>query len=134
MKAQKQSVWASLYFHRTLFCFFLFFFCSKLYKYQCKLLINMRVHVMPPSGLVLLDSMMSTQSWPEQGWALLQLLLVVSVSQAEKPVCRLTGDPENPQIFKDGDIMLGGIFSFHSSWKGRQDTYMDKPLPLQCTR
>ncbi|XP_076591424.1 extracellular calcium-sensing receptor-like [Chaetodon auriga] len=30
--------------------------------------------------------------------------------------------------------MLGGVFSFHSSWKDRRDTYMDKPLPLQCIR
>ncbi|XP_059187290.1 extracellular calcium-sensing receptor-like [Centropristis striata] len=29
--------------------------------------------------------------------------------------------------------MLGGIFSLHSSWKDRQDTYLHKPLPLQCT-
>ncbi|XP_062417176.1 extracellular calcium-sensing receptor-like [Pungitius pungitius] len=29
--------------------------------------------------------------------------------------------------------MLGGIFSFHSSWTNRQDTYNQKPLPLQCT-
>ncbi|XP_042269356.1 extracellular calcium-sensing receptor-like [Thunnus maccoyii] len=29
--------------------------------------------------------------------------------------------------------MLGGIFSFHSSWKDRQDKYIHKPLPLQCT-
>ncbi|XP_073346300.1 extracellular calcium-sensing receptor-like [Pagrus major] len=28
--------------------------------------------------------------------------------------------------------MLGGIFSFHNKWKNRQDTYMHKPLPLQC--
>ncbi|XP_042342900.1 extracellular calcium-sensing receptor-like [Plectropomus leopardus] len=77
--------------------------------------------------------MTATQSWPEQGWALLQLLLVASFSQAEEPVCRQRGDPENPQLSKDGDIMLGGIFSFHSSWKDRQDTYMHKPLPLQCT-
>ncbi|XP_040902242.1 extracellular calcium-sensing receptor-like [Toxotes jaculatrix] len=28
--------------------------------------------------------------------------------------------------------MLGGIFSFHSSWKERRDTYMHKPLPLEC--
>ncbi|XP_034723360.1 extracellular calcium-sensing receptor-like [Etheostoma cragini] len=29
--------------------------------------------------------------------------------------------------------MLGGIFSFHTSWKVRQDTYRPKPLPLECT-
>ncbi|XP_034723350.1 extracellular calcium-sensing receptor-like [Etheostoma cragini] len=29
--------------------------------------------------------------------------------------------------------MLGGIFSFHSSWINRQETYRQKPLPLECT-
>uniref|UniRef100_A0A672Z3R0 Extracellular calcium-sensing receptor-like n=1 Tax=Sphaeramia orbicularis TaxID=375764 RepID=A0A672Z3R0_9TELE len=72
--------------------------------------------------------------WPEQGWALLHLLLVASLSQAEEMVCKLREDPENPHISKDGDIMLGGMFSFHSSWKNRDDTYMHKPLSLQCTR
>ncbi|KAM9359497.1 extracellular calcium-sensing receptor-like [Symphorus nematophorus] len=76
--------------------------------------------------------MTSTQKWPEQGWALLQLLLVASVSQAEELVCRRRGDPENPQLSKDGDIILGGIFSFHNSWKEKQDTYIHKPLPVQC--
>ncbi|XP_051254217.1 extracellular calcium-sensing receptor-like isoform X2 [Dicentrarchus labrax] len=80
-------------------------------------------------GLALLDSM----SWPEEGWVLLQLLLVASFSQAEESVCWRRGDPENPQLSKDGDIMLGGIFSFHLEWKNTQDTYMHKPLPLQCT-
>uniref|UniRef100_A0A4W6C6S2 G-protein coupled receptors family 3 profile domain-containing protein n=1 Tax=Lates calcarifer TaxID=8187 RepID=A0A4W6C6S2_LATCA len=61
------------------------------------------------------------------------LLLVASFSQAEELVCRQRGDPENPQLSKDGDIMLGGIFSFHSSWKDRQDSYRHKPLPLECT-
>ncbi|XP_041851052.1 extracellular calcium-sensing receptor-like [Melanotaenia boesemani] len=28
--------------------------------------------------------------------------------------------------------MLGGIFSFHSNWINRQNTYKQKPLPLQC--
>uniref|UniRef100_A0A8C4E961 G-protein coupled receptors family 3 profile domain-containing protein n=1 Tax=Dicentrarchus labrax TaxID=13489 RepID=A0A8C4E961_DICLA len=61
------------------------------------------------------------------------LLLVASFSQAEESVCWRRGDPENPQLSKDGDIMLGGIFSFHLEWKNTQDTYMHKPLPLQCT-
>ncbi|XP_076591170.1 extracellular calcium-sensing receptor-like isoform X1 [Chaetodon auriga] len=30
--------------------------------------------------------------------------------------------------------MLGGVFNFHSSFEDRRDTYMDKPLPLQCIR
>lgn len=105
-----------------------------MYKYQYNLLIYIKIHVMLPSGLALVDGMTSTQRWPEKGWGLLQLFLVVSFSQAEEPVCRQRGDSENPQISKDGDIMLGGVFSFHSSWKERKDTYMQKPLPLQCTR
>uniref|UniRef100_A0AAX7TGF5 G-protein coupled receptors family 3 profile domain-containing protein n=1 Tax=Astatotilapia calliptera TaxID=8154 RepID=A0AAX7TGF5_ASTCA len=62
------------------------------------------------------------------------MLLVVSFSQADEQVCRQMGDPENPQLSQDGNIILGGIFSFHSSWKDRMDTYLHKPLPLQCTR
>ncbi|KAM9359494.1 extracellular calcium-sensing receptor-like [Symphorus nematophorus] len=77
--------------------------------------------------------MTSTQRWPEKGWALLQLLLVASFSQTEELVCRRRGDPENPQLSRDGDYILGGIFSFHLEWENRQDTYMHKPLPLQCT-
>ncbi|XP_041796951.1 extracellular calcium-sensing receptor-like [Chelmon rostratus] len=60
-------------------------------------------------------------------------MLVMSFCQAEELVCRRRVDPESPQLSKDGDIMLGGMFSFHSRWKDRQDTYMHKPLPLQCT-
>ncbi|KAL3991815.1 hypothetical protein ACER0C_011440 [Sarotherodon galilaeus] len=76
--------------------------------------------------------MTSTQRWPEQGWAFLQLLLVASVSHSEEPVCRRRGDPENPLLSKNGDIILGGMFSFHTSWKDRNDSYMNQPLPLQC--
>uniref|UniRef100_A0A672GDZ7 Extracellular calcium-sensing receptor-like n=1 Tax=Salarias fasciatus TaxID=181472 RepID=A0A672GDZ7_SALFA len=61
------------------------------------------------------------------------LYLVVSFSGSEEPVCRYRGDPDSPLLSQDGDIMLGGIFSFHSSWKDRQNTYMHQPLPLQCT-
>ncbi|XP_030261828.1 extracellular calcium-sensing receptor-like [Sparus aurata] len=59
--------------------------------------------------------------------------MVASISQAEEAMCRRRADPETPQLSKEGDIMLGGVFSFHSKWQGRRDTYMHKPLPLQCT-
>uniref|UniRef100_A0A8C9Z388 Extracellular calcium-sensing receptor-like n=1 Tax=Sander lucioperca TaxID=283035 RepID=A0A8C9Z388_SANLU len=77
--------------------------------------------------------MTSTHRGPEKGCLLLQLLLVASFSQAEELLCRQRGDADNPQLSKDGDFMLGGIFSFHSSWINRQDSYTQKPLPLECT-
>uniref|UniRef100_A0A8P4G415 Receptor ligand binding region domain-containing protein n=1 Tax=Dicentrarchus labrax TaxID=13489 RepID=A0A8P4G415_DICLA len=101
-------------------------------KYQCKLFIYIEVHVIP-LNVALSDSMTSTQRWPGIGWALLQLLVVVSFSQAEKSVCRRIGHLEDPQLSKDGDIIVGGIFSLHNRWKARQDTYLHKPLPLECT-
>ncbi|KAK2847351.1 hypothetical protein Q5P01_010350 [Channa striata] len=60
--------------------------------------------------------------------------LSIPKAHAEESVCRHRGDPENPQLSKDGDITLGGIFSFHYSWKDREETYTDKPLPLECNR
>uniref|UniRef100_A0A672Z404 G-protein coupled receptors family 3 profile domain-containing protein n=1 Tax=Sphaeramia orbicularis TaxID=375764 RepID=A0A672Z404_9TELE len=60
--------------------------------------------------------------WPVQGWALLHLLLVVSFLQADELVCRQRGDPENPQLSKDGDIVLGAILAFHNNWENRLDT------------
>ncbi|XP_030007208.1 vomeronasal type-2 receptor 1-like [Sphaeramia orbicularis] len=52
---------------------------------------------------------------------------------ADELVCRQRGDPENPQLSKDGDIVLGAILAFHNNWENRLDTHKTKPLPLQCT-
>lgn len=86
-----------------------------------------------PSGLALPLITMSRQSWHQQCWILVQFLLVVSLSKPET-TCSHRGDLENPQIVKDGNILLGGIFPFHSSWKNRQENFTHKPLPLQCER
>uniref|UniRef100_A0A3P9J5Z1 G-protein coupled receptors family 3 profile domain-containing protein n=1 Tax=Oryzias latipes TaxID=8090 RepID=A0A3P9J5Z1_ORYLA len=74
---------------------------------------------------------MSRQSWHQQCWILVQFLLVVSLSKPET-TCSHRGDLENPQLVKDGHILLGGIFPFHSSWKNRQENFTHKPLQLQC--
>lgn len=88
---------------------------------------------MQPGGEMFSGVTMSTQK-QEKGWALLQVLLVASLSQAEESRCRRRGDPENPLLSKDGNIMLGGVFNFHSKWNDRMENYMHKPKPLQCTR
>ncbi|XP_038149416.1 extracellular calcium-sensing receptor-like [Cyprinodon tularosa] len=75
--------------------------------------------------------MISTQRWPEQSCVLLQLLLWVSFAQTQEPICRQL-DTEIPQLSKDGDILLGGSFYFHSSWKSRENNFTQKPLPLEC--
>ncbi|XP_017280119.1 extracellular calcium-sensing receptor-like [Kryptolebias marmoratus] len=41
-------------------------------------------------------------------------------------------DLEIPPLSKGGDIILGGNFYFHSSWKNIENTYTQKPLPLEC--
>lgn len=88
---------------------------------------------MPPSNLDSAETAFM-QRFPELGYALLQLLILVSFSQTEEPFCRQQGDQETPQLYKDGDINLGGIFYFHSSWKNEQYSYKQKPLALQCIR
>uniref|UniRef100_A0A672GUM7 Extracellular calcium-sensing receptor-like n=1 Tax=Salarias fasciatus TaxID=181472 RepID=A0A672GUM7_SALFA len=103
--------------------FFLNLYGSNVYKFDAVL----NLHSGPlndTQSFGVSDSMAHTQRWPQQGWALLQLYLVVSFSGSEEPVCRYRGDPDSPLLSQDGDIMLGGIFSFHSSWKDRQNTYI----------
>lgn len=93
--------------------------------------IRIRVKV---SSLFLSLRMVSTQTWPQQKWTLFYWLIVACCSYAEEPACTQIGDLDDAQLIQSGDIMLGGIFSFHSSWKNIQDNYEKKPCGLQCTR
>uniref|UniRef100_A0A4W5M381 G-protein coupled receptors family 3 profile domain-containing protein n=1 Tax=Hucho hucho TaxID=62062 RepID=A0A4W5M381_9TELE len=66
---------------------------------------------------------------------MLQLVLVAALSRAEPEglvVCRRRGGPEYPQLAKDGDIILGGIFSFHSSWQNRELNYTQTSLNFRA--
>ncbi|XP_039614261.1 extracellular calcium-sensing receptor-like [Polypterus senegalus] len=51
---------------------------------------------------------------------------------ADKPICRLQGKPDFAQFSKDGDIIIGGIFSFHDSVVGVKQTFTSLPEPLKC--
>uniref|UniRef100_A0A8C4RUY7 Extracellular calcium-sensing receptor-like n=1 Tax=Erpetoichthys calabaricus TaxID=27687 RepID=A0A8C4RUY7_ERPCA len=46
---------------------------------------------------------------------LLALSLSALITRAEEPVCLLQGAPELPQLSHEGDIIIGGIFSFHNN-------------------
>uniref|UniRef100_A0A3B5PNZ9 Extracellular calcium-sensing receptor-like n=1 Tax=Xiphophorus maculatus TaxID=8083 RepID=A0A3B5PNZ9_XIPMA len=57
---------------------------------------------------------MSAGRWLEQRLKLFYLLLLSSFSVAEEQACTHRGDLEDAQLIKKGDIMLGGVFSFHN--------------------
>lgn len=68
-------------------------------------------------------------------FALLHVVMTVIIfSRANEGACRLQGDPVDPQLCKDGDIIVGGIFPFHSSWDIKELSYMSIPPPLKCMR
>uniref|UniRef100_A0A8C4RT16 Extracellular calcium-sensing receptor-like n=1 Tax=Erpetoichthys calabaricus TaxID=27687 RepID=A0A8C4RT16_ERPCA len=47
-------------------------------------------------------------------------------------ICRLQGRPELPQFSKDGDIIIGGIFSFHDNLVNVKPTFNVLPESLKC--
>lgn len=47
--------------------------------------------------------------------------------------CILQGDPHPPALFKDGDFIIGGVFSIHDYLKAEKHTFTRWPLPLECT-
>uniref|UniRef100_A0A3B4DX49 G-protein coupled receptors family 3 profile domain-containing protein n=1 Tax=Pygocentrus nattereri TaxID=42514 RepID=A0A3B4DX49_PYGNA len=42
-------------------------------------------------------------------------------------------EPAYPQLSKDGDFIVGGIFPFHRTWEFTDMSYTVKPSPLKCT-
>uniref|UniRef100_A0AAY5F581 G-protein coupled receptors family 3 profile domain-containing protein n=1 Tax=Electrophorus electricus TaxID=8005 RepID=A0AAY5F581_ELEEL len=54
----------------------------------------------------------------EPVFALLHLVMTIIIfSKCNGTDCTLLGESVCPQISKDGDVIIGGIFSFHSSWE-----------------
>ncbi|XP_046720817.1 extracellular calcium-sensing receptor-like [Silurus meridionalis] len=73
----------------------------------------------------------------------LMLLLVINTTQiivlipeackANPVSCRLWTDPKLPDIFMNGDFMLGGIFAIHDSVRLDQISYTGLPSQRKCS-
>ncbi|XP_028817513.1 extracellular calcium-sensing receptor-like [Denticeps clupeoides] len=47
--------------------------------------------------------------------------------------CRLQGTGTPSALYKDGNYVIGGIFSFHFYTRIVQHNYTSRPVPMQCT-
>ncbi|XP_043072465.1 extracellular calcium-sensing receptor-like [Puntigrus tetrazona] len=61
------------------------------------------------------------------------LLIFQLHAKAEKPICRLMGDPKYPLLSKDGDVNIGALFSVHSIEILPLFKYTQKPHLLSCS-
>uniref|UniRef100_A0A8B9J417 Extracellular calcium-sensing receptor-like n=1 Tax=Astyanax mexicanus TaxID=7994 RepID=A0A8B9J417_ASTMX len=60
--------------------------------------------------------------------------LLFTLVKAADPPCSLRGLPNPPQLSRDGDVIIGGIFSFHNSWEQTPDTFTSGPQQPKCKR
>uniref|UniRef100_A0A4W4GM78 G-protein coupled receptors family 3 profile domain-containing protein n=1 Tax=Electrophorus electricus TaxID=8005 RepID=A0A4W4GM78_ELEEL len=70
----------------------------------------------------------------EPVFALLHVVIaIINFSKSNGTACILQGESAYPQLSKDGDIIVGGIFSFHGSWEITDSSYVVPPPPVKCT-
>ncbi|XP_076853596.1 extracellular calcium-sensing receptor-like [Brachyhypopomus gauderio] len=69
----------------------------------------------------------------ESAFVLLHVVMaIINFSRGNGTACTLHGESAYPHLSKDGDIIVGGIFPFHSSWEITDSSYLVKPPPLKC--
>ncbi|XP_026783350.3 extracellular calcium-sensing receptor-like [Pangasianodon hypophthalmus] len=61
------------------------------------------------------------------------VLAIINSYTAQETTCSLRGEPAYPQIWKDGDIIVGGIFPFHFKWDITNLSYLVMPPTIKCT-
>ncbi|KAL7870278.1 hypothetical protein SRHO_G00077750 [Serrasalmus rhombeus] len=59
-------------------------------------------------------------------------MAIISLSSTNGTLCTLQGETEQQKLFKDGDIIIGGIFPFHRGWENTDVSYIVKPSPMNC--
>lgn len=62
------------------------------------------------------------------------VIAIINFAKANNTVCSLSGGVAYPHFWKNGDIVVGGIFPFHSSWEFTDLSYSIMPPPIKCTR
>ncbi len=55
-------------------------------------------------------------------------------AKAEKPLCRMMGDPKYPLLSKDGDVTIGALFPVHSIETLPSFKFTQKPQLSSCSR
>lgn len=63
---------------------------------------------------------------------LLKLVLLALAIRRVIPVCRLLGRAQPPELIQAGDFILGGIFTFHTGYRGRIPSFQTLPKPPTC--
>uniref|UniRef100_A0A8C4S2G1 Extracellular calcium-sensing receptor-like n=1 Tax=Erpetoichthys calabaricus TaxID=27687 RepID=A0A8C4S2G1_ERPCA len=63
---------------------------------------------------------------------LLKLVLLPLLTKTEDTVCTLRDYPEVPVFSKDGDIIIGGLFSFYSTFTTKKPNFTIMPEPPKC--
>ncbi|XP_027017665.1 extracellular calcium-sensing receptor-like [Tachysurus fulvidraco] len=57
---------------------------------------------------------------------------IINFSRGNGTTCSLRGEPTYPQIWKDGDIIVGAAFPFHSNWETSDMSYLVMPQQMKC--
>ncbi|XP_051953211.1 extracellular calcium-sensing receptor-like [Xyrauchen texanus] len=61
-----------------------------------------------------------------------QLLLMSVLIRAEQPVCKRQGNAQLSEFSKDGDLKIGGIFTFYTGYNGVIPQFNRLPPLLKC--
>lgn len=61
-------------------------------------------------------------------------LLTISLGMAKEENCHILENPAYPLLSKNGDVIIGAVFSIHSGTQIQSLQYTAKPQPLICIR